>query len=212
MDDGVMTTGPDVPADDFLLTATGMKWPIRRIKPERLLEHQTVDDLVNKAIAMRDALAVFKEAAFSDVNAFMAILAEKYSLVRGGASGGVTLESFDLKKRIVVSSANFVTFGPEIQVAKGLIDECLTEWSASAGEEIRAIVTRAFEVGENGSLRVDEILRLRQHNFGHPKWNDAMAAINDAIKVAKSRRYIRFYRRDDADAAWEIVSLDASRL
>src|SRR3546814_15379247 len=77
--------------------------------------------------------------------------------------------------------------------------QCLTDWSASAGEELRAIVTDAFRVNKEGKLDKDRILGLRRFEFADERWKRAMQAISDSVRVTRSKEYIRFYRRPAAD-------------
>ncbi len=40
------------------------------------------------------------------------------------------------------------------------------------------------------------------------RWQRAMDAINDSIRVTGSKIYVRFYRRPDPTATWEQVTID----
>jgi len=40
------------------------------------------------------------------------------------------------------------------------------------------------------------------------RWQQAMAAIRDSIRVIGSKTYIRFYERPSPDAAWRAVTID----
>ncbi len=71
-------------------------------------------------------------------------MAEKYGRTRGGAKGNVTFSSFDGAQQITIRVQETLTFGPELQIAKDLIDECVTEWSEGANANLRAIISDAF--------------------------------------------------------------------
>lgn len=190
----------------------GRMVPERIIKSERVLEEHLVRDTLARACALRDLIAQEKAIMVANVDAFKALLAEKYGVKLGGRRGGLQLHTYDQTARVEVSVADAMTFGPELDAAKALIDECLTEWSEGANENLKAIVMAAFEVGEGGRVKLDRVLGLRQLDIADEKWMRAMQAINDALRVAYSRRYLRIYERADENAAFQQVVLDASRL
>ena len=101
--------------------------PERLIKPQHLLEDETVRKIVGYADALSEQVARFKEHSFDDINAFEAILSQEYGETRGGAKGNKTLMSYDGLVKVQVQVADHIEFGPELQVAKSLVDECLNE-------------------------------------------------------------------------------------
>ncbi|MGC9445477.1 DUF3164 family protein [Cereibacter johrii] len=68
-------------------------------------------------------------------------------------------------------------FGPEVQQAKALIDECLTEGAADNRPGIRDIVTRACNTDRPGRVSRSEIFMLLSSKIGDPPWQAAMRAI-----------------------------------
>ena len=186
--------------------------------PERIIKSRAGDGRspgaghAGPGMALRDLIAQEKAIMVANVDAFKALLAEKYGVKLGGRRGGLQLHTYDQTARVEVSVADAMTFGPELDAAKALIDECLTEWSEGANENLKAIVMAAFEVGEGGRVKLDRVLGLRQLDIADEKWMRAMQAINDALRVAYSRRYLRIYERADENAAFQQVVLDASRL
>ena len=193
--DCLMETGlPAVPAG-MIRNYYGGFTPLSMVKPEHLLAGDVVRGLVEKAQALSLALAAFREASFSEVDAFLHLLAEKYEAPRGGLKGNTTLETFDALMRVQVATGDFLTFGPELQSAKALVDECLVRWTEDSGAEIKSIVADAFDVGKEGKIKVDRVLALRRLAIDDPTWVRAMLAISDAVRVTHSKRYIRFYTR-----------------
>ncbi len=49
---------------------------------------------------------------------------------------------------------------------------------------------------------------LRRLQITREPWPRAMAALDDAIRVAGSREYVRFYRRANTRAKWEPITID----
>lgn len=199
-------------AEPMMENCYGHFVPERLIKPEHKLEDQLVRGIVERADGVHALIVAFKEGAFTDVRAFLTLLAEKYGVRLAGQRGGVQLHSFDGMTRVTISVADSMTFGPELKAAKALIDQCITAWSAGANANLRAIVDDAFSVGDGGALRVDRILGLRRLSIDDPVWTRAMEAIGDALRVTQTREYVRVYRRPTREAEFEQVVLDVSRV
>lgn len=199
-------------AEEVLTTFGGKVMPRKMFKPEALLQEDLVRALIARADALQVQIAAFKKAAFDDIDAYMELLAEKYGIKLGGRRGGITIESLDQTLRIQVSIADSITFGPELMVAKQMVDGCITRWSAGANENLRAVVDDAFSVGADNRVRADRILGLRRLNIADEDWLRAMGAIADAVRVEHSRTYIRLYRRPTHKDQFEQITLDLSRL
>ena len=197
---------------ETMINRDGRPVPAHLVPAKARLEDQTVRELLRQAAAMHMTLAAFKTQAFADIEAFMELLSASYNVQIGGRSGGTTLESYDGLMKVSISSANTLTFGPELKVAEALIGECVSSWSEGANEHLRILVMDAFKVAEGGNLRIDRVLGLRSLAIEDNKWRQAMLAIGDAIRVAHSKRYIRFYQRLSQDAEWQQIVLDASRV
>jgi hypothetical protein len=204
------TAAPAVP-DDLIMRSDGSFISRRMLRPDVLLQDQVVHLLCDRAQAVQQQLLAFREAAFSDVDEFLGVLTDKYG-AKPRRGSNTTLESIDGLFRVEISTGHFLTLGPELQAAKSLIDECLIEWSAGGNDNLRALVNDAFDVGTEGSIRVDRILALRRVVIEDAKWKRAMEAISDAVRVTRSKRYIRFHQRPNADAKWQQISLDIARV
>lgn len=202
---------PSVP-EGYLRDSAGRLVPVANVKPEHLLEDRLVRELDEKARAVSARLEGLKAEAFAEIEAFIELLGQKYGASAGGAKGNLTLNSYDGSLRLQVAIGDHLSFGPELQVAKNLIDDCLNAWSQGANPHIRTIVNDAFDVGKEGKLRMDRILGLRRLEIDEPMWRRAMDAISDAIRVTQSKRYVRFYRRPRADQDYVQVPLDLARV
>lgn len=113
--------------------------------------------------------------------------------------------------KIQVQVSDLITFGPELQVAKQLIDECLTEWSADSRPEIQSIVTRAFNTEKEGQVNRADVFMLLKLEIEDTRWKTAMEAIRDAIRVTGSKEYVRFYKRDSLEADWQAITIDLAK-
>ncbi|TDP46048.1 uncharacterized protein DUF3164 [Zavarzinia compransoris] len=180
---------------DRMEDAQGRLVSVSSIKPEHLIEDGVVRALMTLALGLSEEIAQFRAHATAEVSAHLDLLAEKYGAKRGGKKGNVTLKSFDGSLKVELAIGETITFGPELETAKALLDQYLDEVSAGADEGLRRIVMETFSVNKAGKIDQNRILALRRIEIDHPLWARAMDAIGDAIRPAMSREYFRFYRR-----------------
>lgn len=195
----------------YLRDGKGSLVPLGLIKPQYLLEDELVRKVMGYSLALSDQVGRFKAHTFDDIGAFEALLAQEYGATVGGEKGNKTLMSFDGLYQIKVQVSDQLVFGPELQTAKVLVDECLNEWSAGARDEIRAIVTRAFNTDKAGQINRSEIFMLLRLEIEDERWKRAMQAIRDAMRVVGSKTYVRCYQRADIDAPWQPVTIDLAK-
>ncbi|WP_431281630.1 DUF3164 family protein [Humitalea sp. 24SJ18S-53] len=204
-------TTPQIP-EGFRADAAGRLIPIASIKPEHLLEDELVQQLHGEALVLNHALLAFRAGAFERIRAYVALLEQHYGAKRGGKKGNLTLSSFDGALRVQLAVGEYIGFGPELQIAKQLVDECLRAWSEGANDNLRAIVNDAFQVDREGKVNADRILTLRRLAITDPVWQRAMEAIGDAIRVTSSKEYIRFHARPTPESEHVMLALDIARV
>ena len=180
------------------------------VKPKDKLEDQTVRKIMKYARDLAAQMVRFKGHTAADLGALDQLLAEKYGFVKKGnkGKGNRTYMTFDGLLRVTVQVAEFMDFGPELQIAKGLVDECLNEWSADSGAEIQTIITHAFNTDQEGKVNRAEILKLLRLDIKDERWSRAMDAIRDAQRPRSAKEYIRFAVREHREAPWMTISLD----
>lgn len=198
----------DVGGTPYLRDAKGSLVPIASIKAADLLMDETVRGILDQARAVSAGIAAFKGQTFAAVGELQALFAQHYGATVGGKKGNITLVSFDGCQKVQVQVSDLLEFGPELQSAKALIDECLTEWAVGSAIELRALVNRVFQVDKEGQINRAELFMLLRVEIQDERWVRAMDAIRDSIRVIGSRTYIRFYDRPTADAAWAAVTID----
>ncbi|MFN3938712.1 MAG: DUF3164 family protein [Gemmobacter sp.] len=207
LQDGTIEVG-GVP---HMADAEGRLVPVSLIRPEHKLEDETVRKILRHAVELSEQIARFKSHTFDDLGALEALLAQEYGRTKGGTRGNKTFMSFDGLMKVQVQVADHIDFGPQLQIAKELIDECLNEWAAEARDELRAIVTRAFNTDKAGQINRAEIFMLLRLDIADPRWTRAMEAIRAAIRVVGSKTYVRAYRRARFDAPWQAVTIDLAK-
>lgn len=195
----------------YMTDARGALVPLGTIKAQDKLIDETVRKIMVHAIALSEQIGRFKGHTFDDIGSMQALLEQEYGAKAGGAKGNVTLTTFDGTMRVVLKMADLIEFGPELQAAKKLVDECLNDWSADAGDELRMIVNRAFQVDKEGRINRAEIFMLLRAQIDDPRWKRAMDAVRDSIRVIGAKAYLAFHKRPSAEAAWESISIDLAR-
>lgn len=198
----------NVGGEPYLRDAKGALVPLSMVKATDLLMDELVRKVTGAAASLHDRIARFKASAFNDVAEFQALLAQEYDASIGGKKGNITLSTYDGCRKVQVQVADLFEFGPELQAAKALIDECLAEWAAGSGAELRALVNRVFSVDKEGQINRAELFMLLRVEIADERWQRAMLAIRESMRVIGSKSYMRFYERDQPDAAWRAISLD----
>ena len=207
IDDGITLVG----GKRYMADAKGNLVPIELIKGQDQLEDQTVRKIMGFARELSDQIGRFRGHTMTDLGEFDALLSEQYGGKKGGRKGNRTYQTIDGLMKVQVQVADFVDFGPQLQTAKSLIDACLNEWSADSRPEIRAVVTRAFNTDKEGQINRSDIFMLLRLEIDDGRWQQAMEAIRDAMRVIGSREYVRFYQRRSIEERWEPVTIDLAR-
>ena len=194
----------------YMTDAKGKLTPIELVAAKDLLQDETVRSLFAAAERVANVLVDFKVNAFDEIDAFNELLADKYGARRGGQKGNITLISYDGLIKLQVQVQDQFRFGPELQQAKALVDECIGDWSSDSRVELRAIVMDAFQVDHEGQVNRGALFRLLKLEIDDDRWKRGMQAIVDAKVLYGSKRYIRIYHRANQQAAWVPLSLDAA--
>lgn len=185
--------------------------PVESVKATDLLMDEVVRKVVSYAQPLSEQVARFKEHSFDDVDGFVALLAQEYGANLGGRKGNITLTTFDGLKKVEVAVADLIVFGPELEIAKQLFDECVLEWSAGSHDNIRAIINKAFRVDKKGQVNRNELQSLMRTEIkGDERWNRAVDAIRDSMRMVGSKRYVRVFTRPTQDAQWAPVVLNVA--
>jgi hypothetical protein len=195
----------------YMTDSQGRKVPEELVSDLDKLRDQTVKSIAGAAFVMREELAGFKTRTREELSAFLQLSAETYGKVYGGKKGNVSLMSYDGRYRILIAVNDSIVFDERLQIAKQIIDECITRWAEGSRSEIRALVNDAFYVDKAGNINTTRILGLRRLDIQDPEWLKAMQAITDSIQVAGSKEYLRIYERD-GQGEYHQVPLDVAAL
>jgi hypothetical protein len=208
--DGIIDAG----GTPHMRDSKGHLVPLELVKPQDQLQDEIVRKIIGFARDLSGQVSRFKGHSFEDVNDFLDLLQQQYGEARGkraGTNGNLTLMTFDGTLKVQVAVADHFDYGPELQIAKSLVDECLNDWAADANENLRAIVTRAFNTDKEGKINRAELLGLKRLEIDDPRWISAMKAIKEAERAVGSKTYMRFYEREDGNAPWRAITIDMAK-
>ncbi len=186
---------------------------IANINQTDLIKDEFVRKAIDKAVEMQEALAEFKQSLMAEADDFIELLAQEHGVNLGGKKGNVTLRTFDSQLKVTLQTQERIELGPELTLAKQLIDQCLDEWTEGGNQNIKAIVSKTFNTDKQGSLNPQRILALRKLEISDDsgKWTKAMNIIAESVGVVDSCRFIRFYKQDDKGIE-QAISLDIAKL
>ena len=196
--------------EGYRADAKGCLIPESMIKPIDRTRDELVIELAESAKIISDGLRKFKASVFSEINAFVELSAEQYSVQLGGKKGNLTLFSFDGAFKIQVAIAEHLVFDERLQAAKHLIDECIIDWSQGSRDEIKVLVQSAFQTDKEGKINTGRVLALRRLDIRDEKWQQAMQAIGESLQVVGSKEYVRFYERIGNTDQYQPISLDVA--
>jgi len=192
----------------YMEDSRGRLVPIDLVSEIDQLRDQTVRGMIERAEAMRDELRKFREEMMDDVATFVSLSASEYGVEYGGTKGNICLTSYDGTKKVSINIHDQIVFDERLQVAKQLVDECISEWTEGARSEIKALIQDAFKVDTAGRVDRWRVLGLRSLQIDDEKWLRAMKAIGESIQIVGKQEYLRFHTREKASDKWQIVNID----
>ncbi|AXE37147.1 DUF3164 family protein [Chromobacterium phragmitis] len=201
----------DYDSSKYRVDAKGRLVPLDHIGPIDRQRDELVVEIVTKAKRLNQDLAEFRDQAFEDIEAFVALAAEQHNVNIGGTKGNITMYSFDGRYKLTRQIRDRITFDEGIQIAKSIVDECLREWSADSRTELQAVVAGAFDVDKEGKISVSRLLALMRFDIKDEKWRRGMTILRGSMRSQDSKAYVRLYEREDKNGGQYLpIPLDIS--
>lgn len=190
----------EVHGKPYMPDGTGALRPVETIPPIKKLMDEVVRREFGFAKAIAEQLRRFRSHLMDNLDGLDALIQQNYGVRIGGEKGNRTYSSFDGLWQIRVKMQDHVAYGPELQAAKALFDECLNEWSADTRGELRSIVTNAFDTSREGQISRANIHALLMTESEDSRWLRGQEAIRDAVYVIGAKEYVLFrYRATQQD-------------
>jgi len=197
--------------NDYMEDGQGRLVPLNLVKPIDQTRDGLVRDLVKGAQELQGDMVKFKKDALTEVKAFVDLSAMEWDIVIGGKKGNIILYTFDGRYKVQVQVSENLVFDEQLQIAKKMIDGCLTKWTRKSSSEIKVLINDAFQVDKAGRINAKRILSLRRLDIKDKLWRKAMDAISASLQVVNSKEYFRLYKRT-AQNKWQPISLDMAAL
>lgn len=192
----------------YMLDGTGNLRAIENIKPADKLRDEMIRREFGFVLALHHQVARFKGHLMTNLGSFDAMMAQEYDVKIGGRKGNRSYTSVDGLWRIIVRMHDHIAYGPEMQAAKALFDECLNEWAADTRPALRSIVSKAFDTNKEGQINRANIHNLLNTEDDDPRWKRGQQAIRDAMYMIGAKEYVRFEMRADCRDRWQSVTID----
>lgn len=186
-----------------------IEWSL--VKPKDQLQDEVVRKIIAYALDLSAQIARFRRHTEADLKSFMELIEQEYGVTIGGPGGNFTLRTFDDLQRVICNVGKFMEFGPEIHVAKALIDEYLREITSDAIAELKILVLGAFEVDKKGKLDRQKVLDLKKYDIKDERWQRAMQAISDADRTVMVREYLHFKIRKSHQDEHRSITINLAR-
>jgi hypothetical protein len=185
-----------------LTDAQGREFPVKVLHTEIVEKDAAVKKAMDCAIKLQERIISDKQKLIQTIEKYLNDAARRNNLEW---KGNALLISFDEKYRVEMRFREKIQFGIELQLAKQKIDECIKAWSADSNDNLKAIVSDAFQLDKHGQLARYRIFALRRFKIKDPVWKEAMELIDKVILVTSTKQYISFAVRDEAGNYNKIV-------
>lgn len=182
------------------------------VRVDDKIKDELVRGILSKVLNKREELRIFKSDVAEEISAYMDLLRDEYGIdaMKCSSKGNITLQSFDGLLKVQIAVQTHIDFDEKLTLAKEKIDEYLNELTKDAGDEVKTLVLKGFEVDKKGNVNAKLILSLKRYDIAHPKWLEAMKLIDNAVEIVGSKSYMRFYTKKDQSSKWENISLNFS--
>jgi hypothetical protein len=190
-----MTKVKRTPSKERTLTdAQGREIPIKVVNQDILDKDSVVNKAMEQALKLQERIIHDKQKIVGIIEDYLSDVARRNGLQW---KGNALLINFNEQYKIEIRYRERIQFGIELQLAKQKIDECLKRWSSDSNDNLKAIITEAFQVDKKGEIAKYRILSLRRYKIKDQTWHEAMELIDKAILVTSTKQYVVFYVKDE---------------
>jgi len=167
-----------------------------------------VTAMLDSARDLADYMRQVKQEWLDTIQAHVQLAADQYRVTIGGKSGNVALQSFDGSIRVERLHSRRLEVNERVVVAKELVSRHVESLSGDLAEETKRLVRAAFRCDDQGNFSPSALLSLaRRVKSQSESWQQAVAAINDAVTTEYGEPYVRFSVRQ-ADGSYQQIPLD----
>ncbi len=194
------------------LNRNGRPIPEANIDPIAKRRDEAVSRMVAKALKLEAEMKKVKEEILAEVMQYIGHLQKLNGIKKQATKGNYTLSDYANLQQVQVSMSNVIEFDERLNLAKTLIDKCLIKWTKRGNQNVRAIITDAFDVDKKGNVNKMRIIGLLALQISDKEWKQAMELIRSSMQVSDTRQYLNIRTRKNVINKWEFVNLNFSSL
>jgi len=191
--------------------AQGRLIPLDKISELDRAKDALIMGVVPRFRELNTKLKNLRDWVYTEVAAYLEEVQKNYGGRGELPKSGANIRDFSGQFKLEIQIANVIEFDERLQIAKGLIDNCITRWGKNSNPSLVAVIMDVFRVDQKGKISVPRILGLRRLGLDDPEWVRAMDAITDAVMITHTKKYIRLYERND-EGGYDPIPLDMASL
>jgi hypothetical protein len=171
----------------FYTDSKGNTFPAENMKPNNILKQWVNDRLVPKALKLNKLLTEFKKEITDVCWFYQDRLAKNYKTKIGEFN--VSVSAFDGKSKVGIKSQPYIVYDPtSLSIAQRLMGDVISEGTSGVNQALRQLFLDAFSPKES-SINITSIEQLCSYNIPHPKWQQAVNALQEGKSVAYRKEY-----------------------
>lgn len=176
----------------------------RTTKYERAAE-VSVHKMAVEAQKIHEKLSTFKDLLRLEAERLYALFVTENGQI-GKGKGSATFYNFERSIKVMVKVNDQITFDENtIELAKEKLDELISDGLEGAKDFVKPLVMDAFN-NSTGRLDTKRVLGLKKYSsrIKDPRYAEAMALIDRAIRRPSTREYYQVWVRDENGAYQDI--------
>lgn len=194
------------------IDSAGNEIPAKYVPAHEKRRDLVVEKVFKKAKDLEDKMKKVKEQINEELKNYVKLLTSE-NKVSENWKGNMQLSDFSGTIQVDLDIKDVVEFDERLNIAKGLIDEYLSEkCDASGNEELKMIVQQAFNIDKKGLVNHYMLKRLCKLKIKHKTWIKAVELIKESEKVTNTREYVVFRHRATPRDKWNTINLNFSSI
>lgn len=182
----------------------GQEIPSKYVSQKDKLDDKTVEQIVKIAKKLNQQLAEGKTKINTLLENYIKS-SNELRKVNVEWKGNFTIMNFDKSLKVEKRIAEYIEFNNELQIAKGLIEQCINKWTDNALEQVKLIINDIFNIGKKKLIPRNNLIKLKKYKFPEPEWKQAMQIISEALEVSERRPYVNVYEKMSEKAYKQIL-------
>lgn len=200
--------------EGYIADRQGCLWWKDNVSAIDLLKDDLARAMIGEAEELAESMSAMKRRWLANMQALLQTAAEQYGVTNlEGQTGDFGIASFDGRVKVErVHRKLMVVDTAKAAIAKELVDRVVDRLSHNLPGDVRRAVRAAFRRDEKGNYSATGLTSLMRRIKlpENEEWQQAVAAIADAVGTEYCEPYVRFYVRDKDGKTYRQIQLDLS--